>query len=203
MKRRHEGAILTANEEEAEVDRAAKQELITRLNTVFKDTGVLVVTHYAGMSVAQMTDLRRRMREAGCQVKVAKNRLIKLALQGTPSSGIADLFVGPTCMAYSKDPIAAAKVAVAYAKTNDKLVIIGGQMGATRLDANGVKALADLPSLDELRARIVGVINAPATKLVRTINEPGAALARVLQAHADKGGAGKTGAGAGGEEKAA
>lgn len=180
------------------MDRAAKQELITKMNGVFQDTGVLVVAHYAGMTVAQMTDLRRRMREAGGQVKVAKNRLVKLALQGTPSSGIADLFVGPTCMAYSKDPIAAAKAAVAYAKVNDKLIIIGGQMGNTRLDANGVKALADLPSLDELRARIVGVINAPATKLVRTINEPGAALARVLQAHADK-----AGAGAGGEEKAA
>ena len=138
------------------------------------------------MTVAQMTDLRRRMRDAGCQVKVAKNRLIKLALQGTPSSGIADLFVGPTCMAYSKDPIAAAKVAVAYAKTNDKLVILGGVMGTTKLDVNGVKALAELPSLDELRARIVGVINAPASKLVRTINEPGAALARVFQAYADK-----------------
>ena len=172
------------------MDRAEKQELITKLNVVFQDTGVLVVAHYAGMTVAQMTDLRRRMREAGGQVRVAKNRLIKLALQDTPASGIADLFVGPTCMAYSKDPIAAAKVAVAYAKTNDKLVILGGTMGTTRLDANGVKALAELPSLDELRARIVGVINAPATKLVRTINEPGAALARVLQAHADKAGPG-------------
>ena len=170
------------------MDRAAKQELVTKLNTVFQDTGVLVVAHYAGMTVAQMTELRRRMREAGCQVKVAKNRLIKLALQGTPASGIADLFVGPTCMAYSKDPIAAARIAVAYAKTNDKLVIIGGTMGTNRLDANGVKALAELPSLDELRARIVGVINAPATKLVRTINEPGAALARVIKAHADKSG---------------
>ena len=174
------------------MDRAEKQELITTMNGVFQDTGVLVVAHYAGMTVAQMTDLRRRMREAGGTVKVAKNRLVKLALQGTPSSGIADLFVGPTCMAYSKDPIAAAKVAVAYAKTNDKLVILGGAMGTTKLDVNGVKALAELPSLDELRARIVGVINAPATKLVRTINEPGASLARVLQAHADKGGAGAT-----------
>ena len=171
------------------MDRAEKQELITTMNGVFQDTGVLVVAHYAGMTVAQMTELRRRMREAGGQVKVAKNRLVKLALQGTPSSGIADLFVGPTCMAYSKDPIAAAKVAVAYAKINDKLIILGGAMGTTKLDVNGVKALAELPSLDELRARIVGVINAPATQLVRTINEPGAALARVLQAYADKNGA--------------
>ena len=168
------------------MDRAKKQELITTMNGVFQDTGVLVVAHYAGMTVAQMTDLRSRMRAAGGQIKVAKNRLVKLALQDTPASGIIDLFVGPTCMAYSKDPIAAAKVAVAYAKTNDKLVILGGVMGTTKLDVNGVKALAELPSLDELRARIVGVINAPASKLVRTINEPGAALARVLQAYADK-----------------
>lgn len=170
------------------MDRARKKELITTMHGLFQHTGVLVVAHYAGMTVAHMNDLRRRMREAGCQVKVAKNRLVKLALQDTPSSGIADLFVGQTCMAYSKDPIAAAKAAVAYAKTNDKLVILGGVMGATRLDANGVKALADLPSLDELRGRIVGVINAPATKLVRTINEPGASLARVLKAYADKNG---------------
>ena len=167
------------------------------MNGVFQNTGVLVVAHYAGMTVAQMTDLRSRMRAAGGQVKVAKNRLVKLALHGTPASGIADLFVGPTCMAYSKDPIAAAKVVVAYAKTNDKLVILGGAMGTTKLDVNGVKALAELPSLDELRARIVGVINAPASKLVRTINEPGAALARVLQAYADKSGADA------GDEKAA
>jgi large subunit ribosomal protein L10 len=169
------------------------------MNGVFQDTGVLVVAHYAGMTVAQMTDLRSRMRAAGGQVKVAKNRLVKLALKDTPASGISELFVGPTCMAYSKDPIAAAKVAVAYAKTNDKLVILGGVMGTTKLDVNGVKALAELPSLDELRARIVGVINAPASKLVRTINEPGAALARVLQAHADKGGADNGSADAGGE----
>ena len=168
------------------MDRAEKQELITTMNGVFQDTGVLVVAHYAGMTVAQMTDLRRRMREAGGTVKVAKNRLVKLALQGTPSSGIADLFVGPTCMAYSKDPIAAAKVAVAYAKTNDKLVILGGSMGTTVLDANGVKALAELPSLDELRAKLIGLLNAPATKIARTIKEPGAKLARVVQAQASK-----------------
>ena len=182
------------------MDRAEKKELVATLNTVFQDTGVLVVAHYAGMTVAQMTDLRRRMREAGGTVKVAKNRLIKLALQDTPAQGITDLFVGPTCMAYSKDPIAAAKVAVAYAKTNDKLVILGGSMGPTKLDTAGVKALAELPSLDELRARIVGVINAPATMLVRTINEPGASLARVLKAHVDKLGGG--GAEAGGEKAA-
>jgi large subunit ribosomal protein L10 len=158
------------------------------MNTVFKDIGLLVVAHNAGLTVAQATDLRRRMREAGGTVKVAKNRLVKLALQGTPAQGIADLFKGPTMMAYSKDPIAAAKIAVKYAKENDKLVILGGAMGANALDANGVKALADLPSLDELRAKIIGLLNAPATKVVRTIKEPGAKLARVVQAKSAQGG---------------
>lgn len=168
------------------MDRAEKKALVATLNGVFQDTGVLVVAHYAGMTVAHMTDFRRRMRAEGGHVKVAKNRLVKLALKDTPAEGIIDLFTGPTVMAYSKDPIAAAKVAVKYAKDNGKLVILGGAMGTTTLDVLGVKALAELPSLDELRARIVGVINAPATKLVRTINEPGASLARVLKAYADK-----------------
>jgi large subunit ribosomal protein L10 len=168
------------------VDRAEKQELITALNTAFQDTGVIVVAHYAGLTVAQMTDLRRRMREAGGQVKVAKNRLVKLALRGTPAEGIADLFKGPTCIAYSKDPIAAARIAVKYSKENDKLVILGGAMGTNPLDAKGVQALAELPSLDELRAKIVGLLNAPATKVVRVLNEPGAKLARVVQAKSEK-----------------
>jgi len=169
------------------VDRAAKAELVTSLNGVFKDAGVVVVAHYAGMTVAQMTDYRRRINEAGGKVKVAKNRLAKLALKDTSAAGIADLFKGPTCIAYSKDPIAAAKVAVKYSKDNDKLVILGGAMGNTILDANGVKALAALPSLDELRAKLIGLLNAPATKIARTIKEPGAKLARVVQAKAGKG----------------
>jgi large subunit ribosomal protein L10 len=166
------------------VDRAAKKELVTVLHDVFKDTGVVVVAHYAGLTVAQMTDYRRRMKAAGGTVKVAKNRLVKLALQDTNAAGIADLFKGPTCVAYSKDPIAAAKVAVDYAKGNDKLVILGGAMGASVLDAKSVKALAELPSLDELRAKLIGLLNAPATKIARTIKEPGAKLARVVQAKA-------------------
>ena len=169
------------------MDRAAKRELVTSLNGVFKDTGVVVVAHYAGMTVAQMTDYRRRIKAAGGKVKVAKNRLAKLALKDTDAAGIADLFKGPTCIAYSKDPIAAAKVAVKYAKENDKLVILGGAMGTTVLGPDGVKALADLPSLDELRAKLIGLLNAPATKIARTIKEPGAKLARVIQAKASKG----------------
>jgi len=164
------------------VDRAAKAELVTQLHEVFQHTGVIVVAHYAGLSVAQMTDYRNRMREAGGTVKVAKNRLAKIALKGTELAEMTDLLTGPTCLSSSEDPIAAAKVAVDYAKTNEKLVILGGAMGTTMLDANGVKALASLPSLDELRGKIVGLIQAPMVKIVRTVNEPGAQLARVIHA---------------------
>ena len=164
------------------MDRAAKTELVTQLHGVFQNTGVIVVAHYAGLSVAQMTDYRNRMREAGGSVKVAKNRLAKIALKGTELAEMSDLLTGPTCLSYSEDPIAAAKVAVDYAKTNEKLVIIGGAMGTTMLDANGVKALASLPSLDELRGTLVGLIQAPMVKIVRTVNEPGAQLARVIHA---------------------
>ncbi len=169
------------------MDRAAKRELVTSLNTVLKDTGLVVVAHYAGMTVAQMTDYRQRVKEAGGRVKVAKNRLAKLALKDTTYEAITDLFKGPTCLAYSQDPIAAAKVSVTYAKGNDKLIILGGAMGATVLDANAVKALAELPSLDELRAKLIGLLNAPATKIARTVMEPGAKLARVIQAKASQG----------------
>ena len=151
------------------MDRAAKRELVTSLNTVLKDTGLVVVAHYAGMTVAQLTDYRKRVKEAGGKVKVAKNRLAKLALKDTSYETISDLFKGQTCVAYSQDPIAAAKASVAYAKGNEKLVILGGAMGSTVLDANAVKALAELPSLDELRAKLIGLLNAPATKIARTI----------------------------------
>lgn len=166
------------------MDRAAKQELVTVLHDVFKDANVVVVAHYAGLSVAQLTEYRRRMKAAGGKVKVAKNKLVKLALQDTHVAGISDLFKGPTIVAYSSDPVSAAKVAVDYAKANDKLVILGGAMGQTVLDAKSVKALAELPSLDELRAKLIGLLNAPATKIARTIMEPGAQLARVVQAKA-------------------
>ncbi len=166
------------------MDRAAKRELVTSLNTVLKDTGLVVVAHYAGMTVAQLTDYRQKVKEAGGKVKVAKNRLAKLAVKDTTYETIADLFKGQTCVAYSEDPIAAARASVAYAKGNDKLVILGGAMGTTVLNANDVKALAELPSLDELRATLIGLLNAPATKIARTVKEPGAQLARVIQAKA-------------------
>lgn len=169
------------------MDRAEKQELISTLNATFKDAGTVVVAHYAGMTVAQMTDFRKRMKDAGGAVKVTQNRLTKLALKDTDAAGIADLFKGPTVIAHSKDPVAAARVAVKYAKDNDKLVIIGGSMGKNVLGPDAVKALADLPSLDELRAKLIGLLNAPATKIARTVKEPGGKLARVIQAKAAKG----------------
>ena len=169
------------------MDRAAKAELVTALHDVFKDAGVVVVSHYAGMTVAQMTDYRRKIKAAGGSVRVAKNRLAKIAAKDTDSASIVDLFKGQTVLAYSKDPIAAARVAVQYAKTNDKLVILGGTMGSTVLNPANVKALADLPSLDELRAKLIGLLNAPATKIARTVMEPGAQLARVIQAKAAQG----------------
>ena len=169
------------------MDRAAKRELVTSLHDVFKDTGVVVVAHNTGMVAAQSAELRKRVKEAGGSVKVAKNNLVKLALKDTKAEGVTDLLKGPTILAYSKDPIAAARVAVKYAKENDKLVILGGAMGASILDANAVKALAELPSLDELRAKLIGLLNAPATKIARTVAEPGAKLARVIQAKAAAG----------------
>jgi large subunit ribosomal protein L10 len=166
------------------VDRAAKAELVTTMHQVFKDTGLVVVAHNNGMVAAQSADFRKTVKEAGGTVRVVKNNLAKLALKDTEFAGIANLFKGPCILAYSKDPIAAARAAQAYAKKNDKLVIIGGAMGDTILDAKGVKALADLPSLNELRAKLAGLLNAPATKLARTIKEPGAQLARVIHAKA-------------------
>lgn len=169
------------------MDRAAKRELVTSLHDVLKDTGVVVVAHNTGLVAAQAADLRKRVKEAGGSVKVAKNNLVKLALKDTKAEGISDLLKGPTVLAFSKDPIAAARIAVKYAKENDKLVILGGAMGSNVLDANGVKALAELPSLDELRAKLIGLLNAPATKIARTVKEPGGQLARVIQAKASAG----------------
>lgn len=168
------------------MERAEKREVVTALHDVFAKTGVVVVAHYAGLTVAQMTRLRSDMRDAGGQVKVAKNRLVKLALEGTDAKGIADLLKGPTCLAYSVDPVAAPKVAVKFAKGHEKFVILGGAMGAAVLDAKGVNALADLPSLDELRGQLIGLIQAPASKIARTLNEPGAQLARVFGAYGNK-----------------
>ena len=168
------------------MDKSAKRELVAELHEAFAKADAIVVAHYAGLSVAQMTKLRRQMKASGGTVKVAKNRLAKLALEGTDATGIADLFKGPTVLAYSKDPVGVAKVATTFAKENDKLVILGGVMGKTVLDPKGVQALAELPSLDQLRAKILGLIQAPAGAIARLVNEPGSQLARVVKAHAEK-----------------
>ena len=156
------------------------------MGEVFKASSVVVVAHYAGLTVAQMQTLRRQMKQAGAQVKVAKNRLAKIALEGTDVASISPLLKGPTLIAYSSDPVGASKVAVDFAKGHEKFVILGGAMGKTALDPNGVKALAALPSLDELRAKIVGLIQAPATKIAQVINAPAAKVARVVHAYANK-----------------
>jgi len=168
------------------MDRAEKREVVSALHDVFAETGVVVVAHYAGLSVADMTKLRSDMRDAGGRVKVAKNRLVKLALEGTDAIGISDLLTGPTCLAFSDDPVTAPKVAIKFAKGNEKFVILGGTMGATVLDAKAVSSLADLPSLDELRGKLIGLMQAPASKIARTLNEPGAQLARVFAAYGSK-----------------
>ena len=168
------------------MDRSQKADLVDQLKQVFTETSVVVVTRNLGLSVAQSTDLRLKMRDAGAQFKVAKNRLALIALDGTRYQPIGDLLKGPTALATSGDPVAAAKVAVDFAKTNDKLEIVGGAMGDTVLDVEGIKALAALPSLDELRAKIVGLVQAPASKIARTVAEPGAQLARIFAAYGAK-----------------
>ena len=160
--------------------------MVSTLNQVFSSTSVVVVAHYSGLTVAQMTALRGRMKDAGASLKVAKNRLVKIALKGTNAEHISDLFQGPTVIAYSDDPVAAPKVAADFAKTNDKFVVLGGAMGATNLDAKGVEALATLPSLDELRAKLVGMINTPATRIAGVLQAPAGQLARVFGAYAKK-----------------
>jgi len=169
------------------VERAAKSELVSTLNDVFNNTNVVVVAHYAGLTVADMQNLRAQMKQAGATVKVAKNRLAKIALEGTDVASISGLLKGPTLIAYSSDPVAAPKVAVNFAKANEKLVILGGAMGATSLNVDGVKALAVLPSLDELRAKLVGLIQAPATKIAQVVNAPATKLVRVFGEYAKTG----------------
>lgn len=168
------------------MDRAEKSELLTHLKGVFTDANVVVVAHYSGLSVTEMTDLRARMAKAGAEFKVTKNRIAKLALDGTKVNGITNLFTGPTAIAYSQDPVAAPKVAIEFAKTNPKLVVLGGAMGETVLDMAAVKTLADLPSLDELRAKLLGMIQTPATRIAGVVAAPAGQLARVLNAYATK-----------------
>jgi large subunit ribosomal protein L10 len=171
------------------LDRSEKSAMVSDLGEAFKATKVVVVAHYSGLTVAQMQTLRRQMKQAGASVRVAKNRLAKIALEGSDVASIAPLLKGPTLMAFSGDPIAAPKAAVDFAKAHEQFVILGGAMGTTALDPNGVKALAALPSLDELRAKILGLLVAPATKIAQVVNAPAAKVARVVQAYASKDGA--------------
>lgn len=168
------------------MDRAEKKEAVATLHDVFSKTGVVVVARYSGLTVAQLQNLRKQAREAGASVQVAKNRLAKIALEGTSVASIGSLLKGPTLIAYSDDPVAAPKVAAAFAKDFDKFVILGGAMGATALNPDGVKSLATMPSLDELRAKLVGLISAPATKIAQLSTAPAAKLARVFGAYANK-----------------
>jgi large subunit ribosomal protein L10 len=166
------------------MDRAEKAETVEALRGIFAQAAVVVVGHYSGLTVADMQTLRGRLRQAGAGLKVVKNRLPKRALEGAPD--VAALFEGPTAIAYSADVLSAPKVAAAYAKEKDKFILRGGFMGATVLDASGVQTLASLPSLDELRAKIIGLINAPATKIAGVLKAPGGQLARVIAAYAEK-----------------
>lgn len=168
------------------MDRSQKADSVAQLNAVFKEAGVVVITRNLGLSVAQSTALRTKMRDAGASYKVAKNRLARLALNDTDYLALSELLTGPTAIAYSTDPVAAAKAAVDFAKTTDKIEIVGGSMGGQVLDQEGVKALASLPSLDELRAKLIGLVNAPATKIAQVVNAPAAKLARVFGAYAAK-----------------
>jgi large subunit ribosomal protein L10 len=168
------------------MDRSQKADSVAQLNAAFNEVGVVVITRNLGMTVAQSTALRNKMREAGATYKVAKNSLAKLAIQDTPYAGVGEYFTGPTAVSTSVDPVAAAKVIVDFAKTNDKIEIVGGGMGSLVLNADGVKALATMPSLDELRAKLIGLVQAPATKLAQLATAPAAKLARVFAAYADK-----------------
>jgi large subunit ribosomal protein L10 len=168
------------------VDRTEKREFVASLATVFAETSFVLVAQNKGLTVADVSELRRRMRAAGASYKVAKNRLATLALEGTRFDGVKPLLKGPTALAWSTDPVAVAKTAVEFAKTNDKFVVLGGALGTQTLDATGVKALAELPSLETLRAQLVGLIQTPATRIAGVLQAPGGQVARVLSAYAKK-----------------
>lgn len=168
------------------MDRAQKEKVVDELGQIFESSGVVVVAHYEGMTVAQMQDLRAQMREVGGSVRVAKNKLAKIALQGTPAEKMGDLLTGMTVMAFSEDPVAAAKVCEAYAKTNEKFVLLGGAMGNAILDADGVKAVASMPSREELIASVVACIGAPAAGLAGAIGAPAANIAGILKTIEEK-----------------
>jgi large subunit ribosomal protein L10 len=167
------------------LDRTEKREFVASLASVFAETSMVVVTRPTGLTVAEATDLRRRMRAAGASYKVAKNRLATLAMDGTRFDGLTAL-KGPTALAWSQDPVAVSKAAVDFAKTNDKFVVLGGALGNQLLDAAGVKALSELPSLDQLRAKLLGMIQTPGTRIASILQAPGGQIARVLAAYASK-----------------
>ena len=169
------------------MDRGQKEELVASMHQTFEDSAMVVVTHYSGLTVAELGVLRREMRAAGASFKVTKNRLTRRAIEGTKYSPLSYMFTGPTAIAYSDDPVAPARVAVKFAKSNDKLVVIGGALGDEILDVAGIKALASLPSLDELRAKIVGMISTPATRIVGILQAPGGQVARVISVKASQG----------------
>ena len=168
------------------MEKAQKAISVAEMSGIFKEVETVIIAHNKGLTVAEITDLRRKVRASGALIKVAKNRLVKIALKGTNFEGLDKHFKGPTTITYSKDPVAAAKAIAEFAKTNEKLVILGGAMGASLLDVNGVKQLATMPSIDELRAKLVGLINAPATKLVQVVQAPAGQLARIFGAYAAK-----------------
>ena len=168
------------------MDRAQKAESIETLRGVFADAGAVVVTHYLGLTVAEMTDLRGRLRDKGAKLKVVKNTLVQKALDGAEGEAGARLFTGPVAIAYASDPVSAAKVVTDYAKGNDKFSVVGAIMGKSVLDEKGVGALATLPSLDQLRSQLIGLLNAPATRVATVLSAPAAQIARVLSAHAEK-----------------
>ncbi len=168
------------------VDRAQKEQLVEELGQIFESSGVVVVSHYAGLTVAEMQDLRARAREAGGSVRVAKNRLAKIALEGKPCESIADLLTGMTVLTYSEDPVAAAKVAQEYAKENQKFVILGGAMGENALDVAGVEAVSKMPSREELIATIAGMLGAPASNIAGAIGAPASNIASILSTIEDK-----------------
>ena len=169
------------------MDRTQKEELVASFNDAFSEATLVVVTSQNGLSVAQSTELRQEMRKAGASFKVTKNRLTRLALKGTKFEHLSDLFKGPTGIAYSDDPVAAARVAVRFADDNDKFVVLGGGLDEQALDVSAVTALAKLPSLDELRGKLVGMIQTPATRIAGVTQAPAGQLARVISARAEQG----------------
>lgn len=168
------------------MDRALKEQLVDELGQIFESSGVVVVSHYVGLTVANMQDLRARARAAGGSVRVAKNRLAKIALEGKPCASIADLLEGMTVLTYSEDPVAAAKVAQEFAKEYDKFVILGGAMGENALDVAGVESVSKMPSRDELISTIAGMLGAPASNIAGAIGAPASNIASILSTVEDK-----------------